>query len=210
MTTATTRETPYHHGDLRTALVEEAFTRLRQHGVGAVSLRSVATSVGVSPSAAYHHFPDKDALLVAVGERANEEFDRLMAEAWRSVGGDDDDAAVDRFEALGRTYVRFAMTEPHLFRHEFGPLCAAHHAAEVLAEVSALAGPGDDAFGLLLRALHDLAARGLLRGGDVSGVEVLAWSAVHGFATLAMDGWLPPEAAEPLLDAMRRTIVARP
>lgn len=205
------RPTPYHHGDLRASLVEGAYQQLRAHGAEGVSLRSVAAAAGVSPSAAYHHFPDKTALLLAVGDRASEEFDASARAAWASVPGDDDAAVIARFEALGEAYIDFAAAEPHLFRHKFGPLVAAaafgtDGKGEANGEGPQPIDP-DGAFGLLLRALHDLAARGLLRGGDAVGADLLAWSTVHGFAVLAMDGWMAPEARPALFAAIHRVFI---
>src|SRR5262249_26278515 len=70
------RETPYHHGDLRDALIQAAQEILETNGLAALSLRGVARCAGVSPAAPYHHFPDKQALVDAVAERG---FDALTA-----------------------------------------------------------------------------------------------------------------------------------
>jgi AcrR family transcriptional regulator len=190
---------PYHHGDLRKALVDEAFEALRSGGAEAVSLRAVAGVVGVSPSAAYHHFPDKSALLVAVGDRANDLFDERMVAAAAAVPGNSNSAAVKRFVALGRAYIDFARYEPHLFRHMFGELCAKQ------APVTAGSSP---AFAALLDALDSLGGRGLLRPGVREGLELVAWSCVHGFAVLASEGWVPAEARDDLLSSLRRLAVA--
>ena len=70
------RDAPYHHGDLRHALIQAAQEILETEGLAALSLRGVARRAGVSPAAPYHHFPDKRALLDAVAERG---FDALTA-----------------------------------------------------------------------------------------------------------------------------------
>lgn len=192
------RSNPYHHGDLGKALLDEAFEVLRRDGADAVSLRAVAGRVGVSPSAAYHHFPDKDALLVAIGDRANELFDRQMVDAAAAVRGDSDDAAVKRFVALGRAYIDFALEEPHLFRHMFSELCSDH---------SPITTGGSAAFTTLLGALDTLVQRKLLRPGVRQGLELVAWSCVHGFAVLASDGLIPVELRDELLASLRRSVV---
>jgi AcrR family transcriptional regulator len=192
------RSDSYHHGDLRKALLDEAFAVMRRGGADAVSLRAVAGAVGVSPSAAYHHFPDKDALLVAVGDLCSELFDRRMISAAASVRGDSDAAAVKRFVALGRAYIDFAQEEPHLFRHLFGELCAG---------TSPIASGESPAFDALLGALDVLAQRGLLRPGAREGLELVAWSCVHGFAVLATAGLLPAELCDDLLASLCRIVV---
>src|SRR5918912_2670880 len=110
----------YHHGALEQALVDEAVRQVRERGADQVSLRGLAQIIGVSPSAAYQHFPDKAALLMAVCFEGFEELSRRMTTAVEAVTAEGDAGAVDRFLAVGRTYVEFAVAEPHLFRHMFG------------------------------------------------------------------------------------------
>ena len=101
----------YHHGDLRRALIANALELLETRAEGDVSLREVARVSGVSATAVYRHFPDKDALyavLVAEG------YERL-ADAQEAAAA----SCVDRaaaFRATGRAYVRFALANPALFR----------------------------------------------------------------------------------------------
>ncbi|MGN6090496.1 MAG: TetR/AcrR family transcriptional regulator [Actinomycetales bacterium] len=209
--------TTYHHGDLREALATEAELAVRARGADALSLRAVATSVGVSPSAAYHHFPDKAALLLEVGQRAETEFDRRMQQAVQDHPGESEAAVLARIDALASAYVSFALDEPHLFRHLFGPLCVMAmrgeaQAGEAAADKLAAAAAGDTsayaanslAFRLLCEALDEAEERHLLRRGARPGLDLVAWSLVHGFASLAVDGLLPVEASAQLLDTLRR------
>src|SRR5919199_4778854 len=150
----------YHHGDLEQALVDEAVRQIRERGVDQVSLRGLAQAVGVSPSAAYQHFPDKAALMVAVCAAEGAELATRMQAAVDEVPAEGDTGAIGRFLGVGRAYVTFAQAEPHLFRHMFGP-------------AGAQEGPGheaehedpDDAYGILLARLAELSERGLLRLG---------------------------------------------
>lgn len=98
---------PYHHGDLRAALLDAADALLDAGGDGAVSLRECARAAGVSPAAAYRHFADKDALLAALAARHFAEFGQALAVP---------------FAAQGAAYVRFALARPGRFRLMFGPL----------------------------------------------------------------------------------------
>ncbi len=191
--------TAYHHGDLKEALLSEAMAQLRAHGADGVSLRQVAQAVGVSPSAAYAHFPDKSALMAAVGMRGMRVLDERMVRAAAPVGQDDDAASVARFLATGTAYVRFALEEPHLFRHVFGPACALLGAADVEAAES-----GAGAYQVLCERLDDLEQRGLLRPGVREGLDLVAWTMVHGYASLVLDGLLPTDAGPLLLDALGR------
>lgn len=154
---------PYHHGDLRSALLDAADALLDEGGDGAVSLREAARRAGVSATAAYRHFADKDALLAALATR---HFAQL-GQALRSVD----------FTEQGRAYVRFALARPGRFRLMFGPVLgrAKDHPAlqqtsdAVFAGLTAAAGSKDDA----VRAwslVHGLAH--LLLDGAITGVDV--------------------------------------
>ncbi|MCG9917304.1 MAG: TetR/AcrR family transcriptional regulator [Phenylobacterium sp.] len=102
---------PYHHGDLRRALVEAACRLLEREGAAALSLRAVAREAGVSPAAPYHHFKDKSELLDAV---AHEGWDKL-AIAFQAAR-EAHTSARDRVRELGVAYVGFANRHPDLYR----------------------------------------------------------------------------------------------
>lgn len=187
---------PYHHGSLAAALIAAATAEVRANGADSVSLRAIAAQVGVSPSAAYHHFPDKAALLAQVGLAGIERLEARMAAAVAMTPGSDDEAVVDRFRSVGRAYVEFALAEPNLFRHMFGPLCP-----------TAVAREDTGAFQLLLGCLDELAARGLLRPGIRPGLELLMWSTVHGASELALQGQLSEVDLALLFDSTIRTLL---
>ena len=101
----------YHHGDLRAALIQAGLAELDRTGPGELSLRALARAVGVSPTAVYRHFPDKGALLSALGQSVAErlgECQRQAADGARTLE--------DAFAAIGREYVRFALANPTHFR----------------------------------------------------------------------------------------------
>src|SRR4051812_41503442 len=98
---------PYHHGNLRRALLDEALATIRAEGVSGLTLREIGTRVGVSRTALYRHFADKRALLSAV---ATEGFRTLRLElvaAWENNG-----RGRAGFETMGVAYVRFAVANP--------------------------------------------------------------------------------------------------
>ena len=101
---------PYHHGDLRRALVNAARRLLEAEGPSALSLRAVAREAGVSPAAPYHHFKDKAELLDAVAQEGWEILGGLMAEAKAGAEG------MQQLTALGTAYVCFARDNPALYR----------------------------------------------------------------------------------------------
>src|SRR5690554_7850941 len=71
---------PYHHGDLRSALLQEADVMLKENGIEGLSLRQLAERVGVSRTAPYHHFRDKHELLCALATEGFRELDQLVAD----------------------------------------------------------------------------------------------------------------------------------
>jgi AcrR family transcriptional regulator len=184
----------YHHGALAEAMVDEALAAVREDGADHVSLRAIAQALEVSPSAAYNHFADKDALLVAVGQCGLAALDERMARALAAHPGESDEAARARFAGLGRAYIAFAVDEPNLFRLVFGPICAE---ADMGPESS---GP----YAKLVEALDDLDKRGLLLSGAREGLDVTVWGATHGIASLIIEGYLPREAGDALIASMDR------
>ena len=102
---------PYHHGDLRRALIDAASRVLEAEGPSALSLRAVAREAGVSPAAPYHHFKDKTELLEAV---AHEGWDMLDASLAAAKANAPSPAAA--ISELGVAYVCFARENPALYR----------------------------------------------------------------------------------------------
>jgi AcrR family transcriptional regulator len=174
----------YHHGDLRNALVALAVRLIETSGTSSFSLREAAREVGVSANAAYRHFDDKSALMTAVAAFGFRQLATQMVGAMASAAGGraKEPASVARFKAVGRAYVEFAVAHPELFRVMFGECGAECRKAE----------PGDDAtedpYSLLGKSLDALVADGLLASELRPGAELKAWSVVHGFASLALDG----------------------
>ncbi len=204
---------PYHHGALEQALVDEAVRQVRERGTDQVSLRGIAQTIGVSPSAAYQHFPDKAALLHAVCMAGSDELADRMAAAVEAVQADGDVGGVQRFLAVGQAYVDFARTEPHLFRHVFGPSGAEVHDAMAF-HTTPLEGEAEPepeparAYAILLQRIGELAERGMLRPGiEETPLDVLAWSMVHGFSSLLVDGFLPFEAGTGVLTLFGRLVM---
>lgn len=192
----------YHHGDLAAALVGAALEEVRQVGVEKVSLRGVAATLNVSPSAAYHYFPDKDALLGATGGAVFELFGQRMQRAFDGIRGTDRQAVEARLNALANAYIDFATEEPHLFRLAFGPYCMSPVGDNFTdLSKSGLAGA------LLARALDDLERLGVISPEARKHGEVLCWSAVHGVATLILEGHISELAIPALLDAIRYALV---
>lgn len=185
---STSKSGPYHHGELRPALIAAAKTLLDEGGVGAVSLRETARRVGVSPTATYRHFADKDSLLAAAAAEGFREFGAALIAAARD--------RPDPLPAMGMAYVRFALSRRGLFRLMFGPEMANR------ARYPELKTAADQAFSSL-RGGVDAGACG---ERDRHLVAISAWALVHGLAQLFLDGILPEAEAETLC----RAIMAQP
>jgi AcrR family transcriptional regulator len=173
----------YHHGDLPAALKQAAVGLIGREGVEGFSLREAAAAVGVSPSAAYRHYADKAALLGAIADDAFGELADRFDEAMRRIPGDDADAARARFLAQGRAYVRFALEQPERFAVMFGR----HGAGRADGAAQRRAG-GRDPFTRLSGALDDLQRTGAMSSARREGAELIAWSAIHGLASLLVAG----------------------
>src|SRR5271169_4065348 len=170
----------YHHGCLRPALIAEARALLDAGGPEAVGLRETARRVGVSATATYRHFRDKDSLLAAVAAEGFQEFGAALADAARTS---------EPFLAMGKAYVDFALANPGIFRLMFSPLIRQR---EKFPDMAAAA---DRAFAQLQAGA---ASARKPEESDVNARAIAAWSLVHGLAHLILDGVLPPEDAEEL------------
>jgi AcrR family transcriptional regulator len=162
MTTHARKKASYHHGDLRSAILRSAGNLMEKQGVGGLSLRAAARRAGVSHNAPYRHFPDRDALLAALGA---EGFGQLQRALEGKSGRE-----------LGAAYVRFALERPERFRLMFGARLAKGGSPELRAQAQATFGALQGAFAAL--------------GADAEYAAVAAWSLVHGLAHLILDGHL--------------------
>lgn len=162
---------PYHHGNLRPALLDEARALVAEEGPGSFTLRELARRLGVSHGAPAHHFPDKRALLTAL---ATEGYERLADELERAR----DDGLVE----LGLAYVRFASAHPADFAVMFR--------TDLLDPDDAALRSGEER---ARAALREGVRRA--RGSDDPVVGVAAWSVVHGLAALRASGALADEPA---------------
>lgn len=158
-------EKPYHHGDLRAALLRAAEAELAERGVEGFSLRAVAKRAEVSHAAPAHHFGDVGGLLTALAAEGFQQFQATLDA--REVGASD---ARDRAVRAGLGYLEFAMARPALFRLIFSS-ARPNYASPELIEA---AGHAYDHLVGLVEVLD----------GDETDVLAL-WTASHGIADLA-------------------------
>ncbi|GLK80428.1 TetR/AcrR family transcriptional regulator [Methylopila turkensis] len=184
---------PYHHGALREALIDAAVSIIAERGVDGFSLREAARRAGVSPAAPQHHFGDVRGLLTAIATAGFAELGDALAAA--DAQGPQDLPA--RLRRQGEAYVRFALRQPARFDVMW-------RKTRIDPDDAALRQAATRAYGFLKAAA----------GGDAQDNEVravAAWSLVHGFARLALDGALgsEPGAAARAADALLAGVMER-
>jgi AcrR family transcriptional regulator len=173
-----TRRDSYHHGDLKRALTDAALLLVAERGPKGFTLTEAARRAGVSVAAPYRHFADKAHLLASVAEQGFVDLhSALTAAASDPVAASDPDAEL---QALGRAYVRWAVTHPDHYRIMFG-------AQTRKADHPGLAFAAGQAFGDLLAAIARAQEAGMVGGKEPREVAGPLWSVVHGIASLAID-----------------------
>ncbi len=162
----------YHHGDLRSALIEAALAVLREKGMDGLSLRVLAKATGVTQAAPYSHFRDKDDLLAAVAETG---FQRLALQMAEEATGRN--SVQERIEKLMAAYVRFAVANKPLFQLMFSRELA------VMKDYPTLAMTAGKSYALISATLSKRQAS----AEDTRFLTVMIWSLCHGLTTLIVD-----------------------
>ncbi|MFC4505625.1 MULTISPECIES: TetR/AcrR family transcriptional regulator [Streptomyces] len=177
---------PYHHGDLRSALLSSAERTLRDKGAGSLSLRELAREIGVSHAAPGRHFKDKQSLLDALALTG---FERLSATLQ-----DSDDPALPlepRITTLARAYLTFTLDNAALLELMF----ARKHAPDASDTAGQLTAAVDRTVGSLERMLAEAQQRGEIVDGDPRELSVTLGAALHGYAVLTANESLDPRTA---------------
>ncbi|WP_039800656.1 TetR/AcrR family transcriptional regulator [Nocardia araoensis] len=184
---STSTKSGYHHGDLRASLLTAAM-RMLEAGEP-FSLRALARAAGVSPTAPYRHFADRDALESALAAQGLRD---LKADL---VNGRELPTSVADLGEFAVAYVEFALRRPALFRLMFGNACDEGSEERVQAA-------GE---------IHDLLQLGMTRvfpDGDAEALASAGWGLAHGLAFLHMDGKLPAQSSDEVADRVRAAFAA--
>jgi AcrR family transcriptional regulator len=164
---------PYHHGNLRSALLDASLALIRKEGLHGFTLREVARRAGVSHTAPYRHFRSRDDLLAAIAEDG---FNCLTAKIREAASKRD--SPLDRLQMAGIAYVQFGLDRPEefhvMFSVELDP--GIHASARAAAEAS---------FESLLALVVDCRRAGLLSRYEPRTAARIAWAHVHGITELA-------------------------
>lgn len=185
----------YHHGNLKSALVEAALSLIQEKGPTGFTFADAARKAGVSPAAPYRHFKDREQLIAETARRGYEMFADLLEEAWDAGRP----SPLSAFEAVGRAYLVFARTEPAYFTAMFESGISADADPALKAE-------SDRAYQVLYNACNAIISR--LPPENRPPVHMMAyhiWSMSHGVAALFSRTddarQRAPIAAEDLLEA---------
>jgi len=193
----------------RQKILDAARRMFVQRGYEATTMRAIAAKIGYTPTAIYHHFEDKEAL---VAELSTLDF-RAFAQALQDIGAVAD--PVERLRRTGRAYVAFGVANPMHYQFLFmtrRPKESPNRTAQ--------RDPGEDAYGFLRQTCADAIAAGRLRPEftDADEVAQIAWGAMHGLVALHIakvdDPWIPwrnvTETAARACDALLRGLVREP
>ncbi|GAA3873409.1 TetR/AcrR family transcriptional regulator [Streptomyces sedi] len=185
----TTERRPYHHGNLRTDLLDAAERGLRAHGAERLSLRDLARDVGVSHAAPRRHFADRRALLDALAESGFVRLGERLRTAVNEIGDEGDLPA--RLHAFASAYVRFATENAALI----GLMNSSKHrpGATAVAEAAAAA------FGQISDLIQDGQERGELEGDDPEETGLVIYATVLGITSMLNSGMVEPARLEGLV-----------
>lgn len=176
---------PYHHGDLRAALLTHAEETLKEKGPAGLSLRELAREIGVSPGAPSRHFKSKQALLDALALEGSDRLSTLLIAAQDEAGK----SFAERLTALTRAYMGFAAANPALlnlmYSVKYDPSAPSElaKASRRLPELAA-------------QLIEDGQRRGEVRQGPVEEIGLPVMAAMHGFVALAIAGGVQADAVE--------------
>ena len=196
----------YHHGNLRPVLLDVASEVLEAEGIAALSLRKVARLAGVSQSAPYNHFPDKNALLATLAARG---FRELKASIDRAIEEHAPPDNAGRLYALGYGYLDFGLKRRQHLQLMFGGFVPDRRVDPELVEASRVT------FSLLRDHVAAFMAEGRMGGDGRIGprtAAIAAWSLVHGLLLLVADhridaGYTEAGTREVLIDQVMSIFV---
>jgi AcrR family transcriptional regulator len=189
MSVVSTTKAPYHHGDLRAALVRAAIELLEESGESELSLRAVARRAGVSPAAPYRHYADREALLSAVAAVGYRDLAERLAVAHPAP------STPEQLATVAIAYVQFALERPALFRIMFGEPCDRDNDERVAATA---------AVSHYVRAIVQRS----FPQADADALATAVWALVHGLAFLYLDGKLDASTPSVVAERIRAAIYA--
>ncbi|WP_097885765.1 TetR/AcrR family transcriptional regulator [Streptomyces sp. st140] len=183
------RSSTYHHGDLRAACLRAARELLEEDGSTGLSLRAVARRAGVSATAPYRHYADREALVSAVAVEGYRELATHLAQSHPAP------STPDELAAVAVAYVRFALEHPALFRVMFAESCDPTSEERV----AATAAISEYVRTIVAATFHDV---------DADALSTTAWALAHGLAFLHLDGKLDSSTPEIVTTQVTSAVLA--
>ena len=171
----------YHHGDLKNALIKAGVEILSKDGIEGLSLRKVAQKAGVSHSAPYAHFPDKQSLIAAI---STEGFNQLYAELDAAILANPK-SPKKQLQQGARAYVQFALNNADTFKIMFSGVLEKEKDYPAFVEISSKT---FERVVDVVRACQDV---GVLRAVSAEMMAIAVWGQVHGIISLAFEGQIP-------------------
>ena len=194
-----TEKSSYHHGDLRSALLAAALDIIGELGPQQLTIREVARRAGVSHTAPYRHFADKDQLILAVAEQGFELMRQTMTDKKAAAPQDE----INQFAASGQAYIDFALQHPAHYRIMYSGNLLSSTGQQSLQHTSS------DTFKEMVSDMKTCQELNILRPGDPAQQALAILSTVHGFVTLVNDNRVNALLGDDYqLDDIRDTVMA--
>lgn len=173
-------KTKYHHGDLRKSLVTTASEMVTEAGIEGLSLRKLAERIGVSRTAAYHHFTDKNDLLCAIAQQGFERWHQLSSE----IFSQENLSNIDKYRNFVHAYIGFANDNPSLYELMFGRVIwKENNSTETLKNIAYTS------FNYQVEMTKLWQEQGVINADENTlRLAQVSWATLHGIARLVIDG----------------------